>query len=213
MLAAAMFCTQVANATKLLEIKSIDKDYIMVHFRDGEVRYRDDATGPSAYLGHSFAEGDDTLLVFGERLDPAKAGIPAEWVITSKDDKKFGRQTAVAAWRKSKPMNMDHTLTSELDHWIYLQLPRSMKQGCTYTVTIPEGIESEKRSGEVKFDIWTSMSEAVHVNILGYTPQEETKAADLYLWLGDGGQRDYSSFEGKKVWLYNTATGAKMEGA
>ena len=106
MLAAAMFCTQVANATKLLEIKSIDKDYIMVHFRDGEVRYRDDATGPSAYLGHSFAEGDDTLLVFGERLDPAMAGIPAEWVITSKDDKKFGRQTAVAAWRKSKPMNM-----------------------------------------------------------------------------------------------------------
>lgn len=211
MLAAAMFCTQVANATKLLEIKSIDKDYIMVHFRDGEVRYRDDATGPSAYLGHSFAEGDDTLLVFGERLDPAKAGIAAAWVITSKDDKKFGRQTAVAAWRKSKPMNMDHTLISELDHWIYLQLPRSMKQGCTYTVTIPEGIESEKRSGEVKFDIWTSMSEAVHVNILGYTPQEEVKAADLYLWLGDGGQRDYSSYEGKKVWLYNVATGAKKE--
>ena len=211
MLTASILCSQTANATKLLEIKTIDKDYIMVHFRDGEVRFRDDATGPSAYLGHTFAEGDDTLFVFGKRLDPEAAGNAAAWTITSKDDKKFRNKAAVAAWRKSKPMNTDHTLTSELDHWIFLQLPQSMKQGCTYTVTIPEGIESETRSMEVTFDVWNSMSEAVHVNILGYTPQEEIKAADLYLWLGDGGQRDYSSFEGKKVWLYNTATGSKTE--
>ena len=29
------------------------------------------------------------------------------------------------------------------------------------------------------------------------------KAADLYLWLGDGGARDFSSFEGKQVWLWD----------
>ena len=28
----------------------------------------------------------------------------------------------------SKPMNTDNTLTSELDHWIFLHLPKSMKQ-------------------------------------------------------------------------------------
>lgn len=76
---AAFICPQRLDATKLMGIKTIDKDYIMVHFRDGEVRYRDDATGPSAYLGHSFAEGDDTLFVFGSRLDPEAAGIPAGW--------------------------------------------------------------------------------------------------------------------------------------
>ena len=210
-LIAAMSCPQVAKATKLLEIKTIDKDYIMVHFRDGEVRYRDNATGPSAYLGHSFAEGDDTLFVFGTRLDPEVAANAAAWSITSKDDKKFGKQKAAAVWRKAKPMNMDNTLAMELDHWVYIQLPKSMKQGCTYTLTLPEGIDVENRTAEVEFDIWNSMSEAVHVNIMGYTPQEEVKAADLYLWLGDGGQRDYSSYVGKKVWLYNTATGAKEE--
>ena len=208
---AAIVSPQLLNATRLIGVKTIDKDYIMVHFRDGEVRYRDDATGPSAYLGHTFVEGDDTLFVFGQRLDPEVADNAANWIISSKDDKGFGSRSAVAAWRKSKPMNTDNTLTSELDHWIFLQLPKSMKQGSTYTVSIPEAIGSDKTEAEVTFDIWSSVSEAVHVNIIGYSPEEETKAADLYLWLGDGGQRDYASFEGKKVWLYNVETGKKQK--
>ena len=182
---AAIIFPQILNATKLIGVKTIDKDYIMVHFRDGEVRYRDNGTGPSAYLGHTFVEGDDTLVVFGQRLDPEAAAKAKDWTITSKDDKSFGRQSAVAAWRKSKPMNTDNTLTSELDHWIFLQLPKSMKQGSVYTVSIPEGIGADAAKAEVKFDIWSSVSEAVHVNIIGYSPEEETKAADLYLWLGD----------------------------
>ena len=208
---AAIVSPQLLNATRLIGVKTIDKDYIMVHFRDGEVRYRDDATGPSAYLGHTFVEGDDTLFVFGQRLDPEVAGNAENWIISSKDDKGFGSRSAVAAWRKSKPMNTDNTLTSELDHWIFLQLPKSMKQGSTYTVSIPEAIGSDKTEAEVTFDIWSSVSEAVHVNIIGYSPEEETKAADLYMWLGDGGQRDYTSFEGKKVWLYNTETGKRQK--
>lgn len=211
MLVAMLSLAIPSGATKLIGLKVVDKDYLMVHFRDGEVRYRDDGTGPSAYLGHSFAEGDDTLKVFGQRLDASVASIAQGWTISSPDDKSFGIKQASAAWRKSKPMNTDNTLTSELDHWIFLQLPQSMKQGCTYTVTIPEGLGSDKERAEVKFDIWNSQSEAIHVNIIGYTPQEPVKAADLYLWLGDGGQRDYTSFEGKKVYLYNVKTGEKTK--
>lgn len=180
----------------------------MLHFRDGEVRYRDDATGPSAYLGHSFAEGDDTLKVFGQRLDVKVASQAAGWTISSTNDKSFGTQQALASYRKSKPMNTDHTLSSELDHWVFLQMPQSMKQGCTYSINIPQGLGSDQASAEVAFDIWNSQSEAVHVNVLGYTPSEP-KAADLYLWLGEGGQRDYKAFEGKKVYLYNVANGKK----
>ena len=205
--AAALLSSVPAGATKYLELKVIDKDYLCVHFRDGEVRYRDTGEGASAYLGHTFVDGDDTLLVFAPRLDVAAAANAAAWTVSSKDDKSFGAQPAVAAWRKSKPMNTDHTLTSELDHWIFLKLPKSMKQGCTYTVNIPAGIGSDASSGEVKFDIWNTMSEAVHVNILGYLPSEPVKEADLYLWLGEGGQRDYKSFQGKGVYLYNVATG------
>ena len=211
MAAAALLASSEAGATKYLELKVIDKDYLCVHFRDGEVRYRDSGEGASAYLGHTFVEGDDTLVVFGRRLDPAAAADAAAWTVSSKDDKSFGSRPAAAAWRKSKPMNTDHTLTSELDHWIFLKLPRSMKQGCTYTVSIPIGVGSDASSGEVKFDIWNTMSEAVHVNILGYLPSEPVKEADLYLWLGEGGGRNYRSFQGKNVYLYNVATGASKK--
>ena len=201
-----------AAATKVLRLSVIDKNYLMVHFRDGEVHYRDDGTGPSAYLGHSFSEGDDTLVVFGERMKTDRARQAALWRISSSDDKAFGSVRPQHVWRKSKPMNFDHTLTAELDHWLFLQLPKAMKQGCTYTVTIPKGIGADETTSlSVCFDIWNTQSEAVHVNIIGYVPSEETHAADLYQWLGDGGQRDYKGFEGRKVYLYDVKKDIKWD--
>ena len=71
-----------AGATHFLDIRVVDNEYLMLHFRDGEVHYRDDGTGPSAYLGHSFAEGDDTLLVFkdGNKVGESVGLIPKEQV-------------------------------------------------------------------------------------------------------------------------------------
>ena len=209
-LAGLLFLTAMPiSATKVLGLKVIDSQYLMVHFRDGEVHYRDNGTGPSAYLGHSFAEGDDTLLVFGERLK-ADAQKAALWQISSPDDKSFVTTQPLNVWRKSKPMNTDHTLTSELDHWLFLQLPQPMKQGCTYQVNIPQSIGADKEQLSVCFDVWNAQSEAVHVNIIGYSPAEPVHAADLYQWLGDGGQRDYRSWEGRKVYIYNVKTKKKQ---
>ncbi len=196
----------VADATHFLDIRVVDQEYLMLHFRDGEVRYRDDGTGPSAYLGHSFAEGDDTLRVFLPRLDAAAAARTDGWLVSSADDRAFGTRRPAAVLRKSKPMHTDHTLTSELDHWIFLRLPQPMKQGSRYTVSIPGELGSDVPAAEILYDYWQTPSEAVHVNVLGYTPKESVKAADLYLWLGDGGARDYSSFVGKRVWLYDVQT-------
>ena len=204
-----LLTTTPSTATKVLGLKVIDSQYLMVHFRDGEVHYRDDGTGPSAYLGHSFAEGDDTLLVFGERLK-AEAQQAALWQISSPDDKSFVSTQPLNVWRKSKPMNTDHTLTSELDHWLFLQLPQPMKQGCTYQVNIPQGIGADKDQLSVCFDVWNAQSEAIHVNIIGYSPAEPVHAADLYQWLGDGGQRDYRHWEGRKVYIYNVKTKKKQ---
>ena len=195
----------MAGATKLIDVRVLDKDYIVVHFRDGEVRYRDNGTGPSAFLGHTFVEGDDTLKVFGAPLNAAITGIGKNWSITSKD----GTMTPQEVYRCSKPMNTDHTLHSELDHWLYLRLPSPMRQGQTYTVHIPSDSGTDKTEATLTYDIWNSQSEAVHVNIMGYGPQEKVKEADLYHWMGDGGQRNYSSFVDNKVYLLNTATNKK----
>ena len=56
----------------------------MVHLRDGEVRYEDDGKGLGAYLGHTSAE--DTLVVFGKRLQLDIATKTDKWNIYSKTD-------------------------------------------------------------------------------------------------------------------------------
>lgn len=203
---ASLLTAPGVKATKFIDLKVVDKNYLMIHFRDGEVRYRDDATGPSAYLGHTFVEGDDTLLVYGQRLQADLAQEAGRWRVRSHDDKSLGVISPLHVWRKSKPMNIDHTLTAELDHWLFLELPKGMRQGCSYEVEIPAGIGADKSAAQVVFDVWSSRSEALHVNIIGYTPAESVHPADLYLWMGDGGQRDYKSWEGKKVYLYNVNT-------
>ena len=205
-LLALLFATLPVRATKLMEVRVVDKNYLMVHFRDGEVHYRDNATGRSAYLGHTFVEGDDTLLVFGRRLATDVAQQPRRWRIRSADDKSFGSVQPVHVWRKSKPMHIDHTLQSELDHWLFLELPKPMQQGFTYTVDVPAATGSNSTEASVRFDIWNSPSEAIHVNIIGYPPSEALHPADLYLWLGDGGPRNYRAWQGRKVFLYNVDT-------
>ncbi|MCR4921725.1 MAG: glycoside hydrolase family 9 protein [Bacteroidaceae bacterium] len=204
-----LFAALPLRATRLMGVRIVDKNYLMVHFRDGEIRYRDDATGRSAYLGHTFVEGDDTLLVFGQRLVTSVAQQPNRWRIRSTDDASFGSVRPRHVWRKSKPMHIDHTLQSELDHWLFLELPKPMRQGFTYTVEIPSATGSDKKDGSVIFDVWNSPSEALHVNIIGYPPTEDLHPADLYLWLGDGGGRDYREWEGRRVFLYNIATKEK----
>ena len=37
------------------------------------------------------------------------------------------------------------------------------------------------------------------------------KSADLYMWLGDGGGRDYSSYAGRKVWLCKVGGDARQD--
>lgn len=198
-------------ATKFIETKVVDNQYVMLQFRDGEIRYRDTGKGESAYLGHSFAEGDDTLKVFGERLNVERAVRPEHWTITSLDDKTWNTISPVSVYRKSKPMHTDHNLKSELDHWLFLKLPRPMKQGCSYRIQIPSDMGSDVASVDLKFDIYHSQSEALHVNIIGYSPSQPRHAADLYLWMGDGGPRDYSSYVGKRVYLFNINTGKSKQ--
>ena len=43
-----------AGATKYKGVQVIDKETLVVRFQDGDIRYRDDGTGESAFLGHTF---------------------------------------------------------------------------------------------------------------------------------------------------------------
>ena len=201
------------SATRLMELRVVDQSYLMLVFRDGEAVFADDAQRASAYYGHFFSEGDDEMVRFGKELDVAAAGLPASWKIISLQDRNYGEQgkAPLEVYRKSKVWHTTHDWDYALDHTIYLKLPSPMMNGAGYTVQIDQRTNSDREEESITFDPFSCQSEAVHVNILGYVPDGPVKAADLYLWMGDGGPRDYREFEGNKIWLLNTDSGEKTE--
>jgi endoglucanase len=211
-----------AFAAKLVGIKVIDKDYIMVHFIDGEVTFVDDGLGSTAYTANH-ETSNNAAVSYGGALNTASAVLAANWVIKSTEDTNYGTTglNPTICYRKSKLNGMaemnwntpgnDWNYDYTMEHTVYLKLPYSMAQGKNYTIEINTNTNSDVLSRTILFDIFNSPSEAVHVNLVGYLNDTSIKAADLYIWMGDGGARNYAGFVGNKVYIYNVNTSASQQ--
>jgi len=211
------------NATKLSAVEIIDKGIMLISFKDGDILFRDDAKGPSAYLSMNDPT-ENSAILYGNPLNIDLAVLASNWKIRSTDDPAYGSagRAPQQCFRKSKINGMglferdetsgnDFTWGIPMQHQIFLILPTPLKENATYTIDINSKTETDKTTATVKFDIFNSRSEAIHVNIVGYSPSNVVKSADVYVWMGDGKGRDYSAFVGNKVYLYNIDTKAKNE--
>ncbi len=206
--AAAMATT--ANGAKLIELKTVDETHISIYWRDGWVNYKDDGTGPGAFGGHESAGGDQ-IIRYDPPLSTEEAKKTANFTIRSTNDAQYKDGLhPEASFRRSKVNGTDNTWPEAnftVEHIVYLKLPQKLQQGKTYKLSIAQAVSSDTATAEFTFDVNTNVSEALHVNLIGYHPSgTSTKAADLYMWLGDGGPRDYSAFEGKEAFLYDVKT-------
>ena len=200
-----LLCTAAGEtrAAQLKNVSILDRDYLAVHFLDGEVIYD--------------ASEEQNVIRYTPELDTAAAADTANWTLTSPHDGNYGGagRHPVSCYRKTKLSGHGQMEWSGSDflyeytyqHWIFLRLPSPLQQGTAYTLTIDPATHSDDTSETVTFDIYSSCSEAVHVNLAGFDPEALHKAADLYCWLGDGGARDYSNFENNSVYLYNVGSG------
>ena len=205
-----------ASATKLVSADIVDKEYVRLYFRDGDVVF-DEETTARCELYHVCSSAN-RLVMYGAPMDTTIGANAGLWKITSTDDPHFGTQgiVPVSIHRKSKLDCMaqmewddgkrDFQYDWAYEHTLFLKLPQSMAVGKIYTIQIPASLNSDIASKTVVFDVFNSRSEAVKVNIVGYSTANSIKSADVYMWMGDGGARDYSSFIGKKIYLYNVAT-------
>ena len=203
-----------AHGAKLTEVRPVDDEYVMIHWLDGEAEYIDNGQGPTAFIGNP--DGGVVLHRYEPGIDTAAAAKADSYVLTSADDNAYAQGLKPsAAYRKMKVNGTDKGWPEAkftLEHTIFLKLPQKLQPGKHYTLTIDPATNSDTRAKEFAFDVYSSVSEAVHVNIIGYNPDHTVmKSADLYMWLGDGGGRDYASYEGKKVTLVNAATGEKHD--
>jgi endoglucanase len=214
-----------AFASKLVWLKVVDQNYMMVQFKDGDINFVDNASGSTAYTGDHWT-GNNYKVTYGSALDTTNAVATTNWVIKSTTDANYGTtgKNPTNCYRKSKLNGMaemdwnnlpspngDFIYDYTMEHTIYLKLPYPLAQGISYTIEINSNTNSDVLSRAITFDIFNSPSEAIHVNLVGYLNDASTKAVDLYIWMGNGGARDYSTFVGKKVYIYNVNTSASQE--
>ena len=189
-----------AEAAKVLGVGVIDKDYLVVNISDGIVEHEMPGEKVTRYT---------------PELSTTAAVATSSWTIKSDQDTNYGTsgKNPTACSRKKKLSghsqgswaSNDYTYEYTYEHWIFLKLPTSLQQGMAYTLEIAAGTNADVTSKAFTFDIYNTRSEAVHVNLVGYAPDAAHKGADLYVWLGDGGARDYKSFVDNKVYVYDVS--------
>jgi endoglucanase len=209
-----------AFASKLVWLKVVDNNFIMAQFKDGDVCFMDNGQGDNAYTGNHYY-GWDWVVSYSSALSTTNAVNTANWTIKSSSDANYGTTGLhpTNCYRKSKLNGMsegewvgsDYVYSYTMEHNIYMKLPVALTQGKTYTIEINPNTNSDTTSKTLNFDIFNSPSEAIHVNLVGYLADASIKAVDLYIWMGNGGARDYSSFVGKKVYIYNVNTSASQQ--
>ena len=204
------------SASKFIDIKVVDRDYLMLHFQDGIVEFVDDGRGANAFRGHHSESSNSKAVKFGKALDVENAADVNNWMINSANDPNFGETgvNPIAVHRKTKVNGMslgnwgtnDWNFDYTYEHFIYLKLPFSLEDQKTYTVEMQASLNSDSTVHSITYDIFNCPSEAIHTNLVGYIGSVKTKSADLYHFLGDGGHRDYSDFVGNDVFIYNVDT-------
>lgn len=219
----ALLIPCLAHAAKVAEVKVLDEQYLMVRILDGEVELFEDMDKISNPFGNNSSGSSalDVVTLYEPALDTAAAQAPGSWKLTSPEDSNYGANGKLveAVHRKTKLNGMavrewlgsDFRYDVTFEHWIFLRLPYPMQQDSDYTLEIAPATNADLATQTFTFDIFHSRTEAVRVNLAGYAAAPGVKAADLYQWMGDGGARDYSDFEGNAVYLYNVDTSETHE--
>jgi endoglucanase len=197
------------QSAKLVNVGILDRNYLIVNISDGDVIHQDEVNKV------------EQILRYAPELDTSAAVQPGNWSITSSDDSSYGptghnplncsRKKKLSGHAELGWSGNDYLYEYTYEHWIYLQLPSPLQQGATYQLSIGSAVHSDTPSATFTFDQFNSVSEAIHINLVGYSPDAPHKAADLYYWMGSGGPRNYSSFQGNGVYLYNVDTHATSQ--
>jgi len=134
-------------------------------------------------------DGDPLLYFLAEN--------PANYELSSKDDLAYAtHRNPVAVFRKSMPTDelMTHTWSPQgtfpVRHRLYLKLAQKLTEGKSYKVQI-SSLNVKNPDLEFVYDSRLMMSEAVHVNQIGFRPDDPGKRAFLSVWLGSGGAMTY----------------------
>jgi len=200
-LACLLCLAAMAAASELREVSPVTDRVLMLTFVDGR------AFAPT--LGNG-ANG----RVETEALDVAKASSPQSYSVTSADDPAFAAPVApVRVGRKTKAVDSarveKYKAAVVLGHWVYLELPHSIRAGCSYTIAAP-GLAANAEKVTLALDLRRTRSESIHVNQLGYAPAAPAKYAYLSAWMGDLGSASFDHYAARAFHVMDAETGQSV---
>ncbi len=216
-----MFFAGNSRAAKLVDILPVDDRCIVVHWQDAQIEYNWDDTicgscnGWNNYYTENWhlCPDKDQYIPFGEPLNTTLAQQAGSYVLISAEDKNYGTdgKNPVKVYRKSKAWEASHDEQKPaMHHWIYLELPSALQHGKSYTLQINKDIHPGEKIKLINFDEYALESPSIKISNIGYEALAPQKTADVYLWMGDGGERDFSRLTGTPWHLYDIATGKNM---
>ncbi len=188
----------------LVEILPLTSSIIILHFNDGYV------------IHHQNGQKRTDEKVFSNPLDVIKAMNKISYFLQSNDDGNYklainpieiGRKSkgTAFAWICEKYDNgcLNKSIDHTNEHWVYLMLPFPLQSGMAYNITL-DNLATGNNSIQLLYDEKHLRSEAIHVNNLGYTPNNPSKFAYLSYWMGDKGNLNMDSFNEKKFDIIDT---------
>jgi endoglucanase len=127
----------------------------------------------------------------GEPLDTLSADRPESYSVVATDSKEGTPPKAV--FRKSKPVDSTRAPaqeTSAMEHTLFLCMPRPLETGQRYAIRFKPGLLARDEIA-FQFDLSRLRSDAIHVNQIGFRPDDPVKLAFLSCWMGSGGNLAY----------------------
>jgi len=209
-----IFIATGSMAAKLVTISAVDNQCLVIHWQDGMVEYNWDDHTSGSCNGWDFLHTEnwhlcpdkDQYIPFGLPLNTTLAQQPGTFMITSEGDSNYGEpgKQPIKIHRKSKVWEAAHDERKPvMHHWIYLELPSPLQRGKSYRLEMDENLNSGENLKIFNYDEFTSESPAIKISNIGYQKDAVHKSADVYLWMGDGGKRDFRRFTGAPWHLYD----------
>lgn len=202
-----LHASQTPLRPTVVEVIPVHDQLLMIHLDEGKV------------ICHQKGQkrGDDVVEAVDLDLDLAQR--PAGYRITSSGDPDYkGGASPVKVGRKSKGTEFAWKVESWVngqavnkskdhakEHWIYVDLPKPLKEGQRYTLAVSPDI-ADPAATTLEFRSSKLRSEALHVNHLGWKPAAPMKVGYLYHWAGDLGEVDFARFIGRPFRIINSKT-------